>query len=154
MSSKKNWQIDRHPQILLNNCCFKCLTDPSAMKQPSSSTANKEELPGIIISSKAEMVPDQNAWFESNSTLFFLLSFFFRFLLLFSINIYLNNSYLIKYNKEREKYRVSREKIAHRILNIWINILNFYHFLHFTVAKPESITTWSFSKQCSHEFFL
>ena len=28
------------------------------MKQPSSSTANKEELPGTIISNKAEMVPD------------------------------------------------------------------------------------------------
>ena len=36
-------------------------------------------------------------------------------------------------------YRVSREKIVHPI-NIWINILNFYHFLQFTVAKTELIT--------------
>ena len=40
--------------------------------------------------------------------------------LLFSINIYLNYCYLIKCNKQQEKYRVSREKIVHRILNICI----------------------------------
>ena len=81
--------------------------------------------------------------------------FFSRFLvLLFSINIYLNNCYLIKCNKQQEKYRVSREKIVHRILNIWINNLNFYYFLQFTVGKPELITTWSFFKQRSHEFFI
>ena len=28
------------------------------MKKPSSSTANKGELPGTILSNKAEMVPD------------------------------------------------------------------------------------------------
>ena len=75
----------------------------------------------------------------------FLLSFFlffFRFFwLVISINIYLNNCYLIKCNKQQEKYRVSSEKIVHRILNIWINNLNFYHFLQFTVRKPELITT-------------
>ena len=37
---------------------FCLLTDLSAKKQPSSSTANKEELPGTIMSNKAEMVPD------------------------------------------------------------------------------------------------
>ena len=37
---------------------FVLLTDPSARKQPSSSTAKKEELPGTIMSNKAEMVPD------------------------------------------------------------------------------------------------
>ena len=69
-------------------------------------------------------------------------SFFpFLFVLLFSINIYLNNCYLIKCNKQQEKYRVSSEKIVHRILNIWINNLNFYHFLQLTVGKPELITT-------------
>ena len=62
-------------------------------------------------------------------------------MLLFSINIYLNNCYLIKCNKQQEKYRVSSEKIVHPILNIWINNLNFYHFLQFTVGKPELITT-------------
>ena len=45
-------------------------------------------------------------------------------------------------------YRVSREKIVHRILNIWINNLNFYHFLQFTVGKPELITT------CHNDHFL
>ena len=75
----------------------------------------------------------------------FLLSFFSLFFVsLFStnkyINIYLNNCYLIKCNKQQEKYRFSREKIVHRILNIWINNLNFYHFLQFTVGKPELIT--------------
>ena len=88
----------------------------------------------------------------------FLLSFFSPFFVsLFStnkyINIYLNNCYLIKCNKQQEKYRFSREKIVHRILNIWINNLNFYHFLQFTVGKPELITIWSFSKQRSHDFF-
>ena len=88
----------------------------------------------------------------------FLLSFFSLFFVsLFStnkyINIYLNNCYLIKCNKQQEKYRFSREKIVHRILNIWINNLNFYHFLQFTVGKPELITIWSFSKQRSHDFF-
>ena len=38
-------------------------------------------------------------------------------MLLFSINIYLNNCYLIKCNKQQEKYRVSSEKIVHRIFN-------------------------------------
>lgn len=65
-----------------------------------------------------------------------------------------NKCYLIKCNKQQEKYCVSRENIVHRILNIWINNLNFYYFLQFTVGKPELITTWSFSKQRSHEFFL
>ena len=75
------------------------------------------------------------------SQLFFS-SFFFLpfFVLLFSIKIYLNNCYLIKCNKQQEKYRVSREKIVHRILNIWINNLNFYHFLQFPVGKQELIT--------------
>ena len=63
------------------------------------------------------------------------------FVLLFSINIYLYICHLIKCNKQQEKYRVSRKKIVHRILNIWINNLNFYHFLQFTVGKPELITT-------------
>ena len=83
---------------------------------------------------------------------FFLFCFRF-FVLLFSINIYLNNCYLIKCNKQQEKYRFSREKIVHRILNIWINNLNFYHFLQFTVGKPELITIWSVSKQLSQSFF-
>ena len=69
----------------------------------------------------------------------FFISFFFFpfFVLLFSINIYLNKCYLKKYNKQQETYRVFREKIVHRILNILINKLNFYHFLQFTVGKPE-----------------
>ena len=69
-------------------------------------------------------------------------SFFFSpfFVFLFSINIYLNNCYFIKCNKQQEKYRVSIEKIVHRILNTWINNMNFYHFLQITVGKPESIT--------------
>ena len=71
--------------------------------------------------------------------LFFLLFSPF-FVLLYSINIYLNNCYLIKCSKQQEKYRFSREKIVYRILNIWINNLNFYHFLQFTVGKPELIT--------------
>ena len=74
--------------------------------------------------------------------------FFLVFVLLFSINIYLNNCYLLKCNKQQEKYRVSSEKIVHRILNIWINNLNFYHFLQFTVGKPELITT------CRNDHFL
>ena len=37
---------------------FLLLTDPSARKQLSSSTATKEELPGTIMSNKAEMNPD------------------------------------------------------------------------------------------------
>ena len=79
---------------------------------------------------------------------FFLFLFPFFFVLLFSINIYLNNCYLIKCNKQQEKYRVSSEKIVHRILNIWINNLNFYHFLQFTVGKPELITT------CRNDHFI
>ena len=79
----------------------------------------------------------------SNPTeLFFPTFFFFRFfVLLFSINIWLNNCYLIKGNKQQEKYCVSRENIEHRILNIWINNVNFYYFLQFTEGKPELITT-------------
>ena len=70
---------------------------------------------------------------------FFIPSFFFfpLFVLLFSINIWLNNCYLIKCNKQQEKYCVSRENIVHCILNIWINNPNFYYFLQFTVGKPE-----------------
>ena len=37
---------------------FILLTDPSAGKQHSSSMANKKELPGTIMSNKAEMVSD------------------------------------------------------------------------------------------------
>ena len=87
-----------------------------------------------------------------NSFFFFL--FFSFFVFLFSINIYLNNCYLIKCTKQQEKYRVSREKIVHLILIIWINSVNFYHFLQFTVGKPDLITTLLFSKQRFHEFFL
>ena len=72
--------------------------------------------------------------------IFFSSFFFFPFCVLFSINIYLNNCYLVKCNKQLEKYRVSREKMVHRMLDIWINNLNFYHFLQFTVGKPELIT--------------
>ena len=79
---------------------------------------------------------------------FFLLSFFSGFLLLFSINIYLNNCYLIKCNKQQEKYRVSSEKVVHNIINIWTNNLNLYHFLQFTVGKPELIKT------CGNDHFL
>ena len=61
-----------------------------------------------------------------------LFSFFFLFfpffVLLFSINIYLNNCYLIKYNERQEKYRDFREKIERRILNIWIKQSEFLSF--------------------------
>ena len=72
-------------------------------------------------------------------TEFFIPSFFFFpfFVLSFSRNIELNNCYLIKCNKEQEMYCVFRENIVHRILNIWINNLNFYYFVQFTVGKPE-----------------
>ena len=80
---------------------------------------------------------------------FFPFSFFSPLLcVVISIHIYLNNCYLIKCNKQQEEYRVSREEIAHRILNIWVNNLNFYHFLQFTVGKPELITT------CRNDHFL
>ena len=49
-------------------------------------------------------------------------------------NIYIDNCYLIKCNKPEEKYCVSRK-------NTWINNLNLYHFLQFTVGKPELIPT-------------
>ena len=52
---------------------------------------------------------------------FFLLSFLPIFVLLFSINIYLNDCYLIKRNKKQEKYHVSREKIVHLILNNYMD---------------------------------
>ena len=78
----------------------------------------------------------------------FFFFFLFFFLSLFSINIYLNDCYLTKCNKQQEKYRVSREKMVHHISNIWINNLNFYHFLQFTVGKPELITT------CHNDHFL
>ena len=66
----KNWQIDKHrflkyfwKTVVLNVSLqvlfyFVQLTDLSARKQLSSSMATKEELPGTIISNKAEMVPD------------------------------------------------------------------------------------------------
>ena len=102
-------------------------------------------LRGVVIKcSRVEpKVPD------SSPTQFFFSSFLFPrlFALLFSINIHLNNSYLIKCNKQQEKYRVSRETIVHHILNIWINNLNFYHFLQFTVGKPKFITS-------CHDHFL
>lgn len=45
----------------------------------------------------------------------FLLSLFPPFfVLLYSINIYLNNFYLIKYNEQQEKYRDFREKVERR----------------------------------------
>ena len=82
---------------------------------------------------------------SSPTKLFFSFFLFFPFfVLLFSINIYLNNCYLIKCNKQQEKYRVSNEKTVHRILNIWIN----NHFLQFTVGKPELITS------CRNDHFL
>ena len=37
------------------------------------------------------------------------------------------------------------------ISNMWINNLNFYYFLQFTVGKPALITIRLFSKQRSHE---
>ena len=60
----------------------------------------------------------------SPTQLFSSFLFFSRFfVLLLSIIIYLNNCYLINAIN-----RVSREKVVHRISNIWINNLNFYHF--------------------------
>ena len=78
------------------------------------------------------------AGFESYTTPFFLLSFFPVFLYCHFLLIY---TYLIKHNKQQEEYHLSREKIVHRILNIWINNLTFYHLLQFTAGKPELITT-------------
>ena len=43
-------------------------------------------------------------------------------------------------NKQQEKCHVSREKIVQNILNTWINDLNFYRFLQFTVRNFELIT--------------
>ena len=43
----------------------------------------------------------------------FLACFVCLFVLLFSINMYLNNYYLIKCNKQKEKYCVSRAKIVY-----------------------------------------
>ena len=93
----------------------------------------------------------RRCWVRLLYNAFFPFSFFFFprcFVLLFSIHVHLNNCYLIKCNKQQEEYRVSREQIVHRILNIWINNLNFYHFLQFTVGKPELITT------CRNDHFL
>ena len=78
------------------------------------------------------------AGFESYTTPFFLLSFVPVFLYCHFLLIY---TYLIKHNKQQEEYHVSREKIVHRIFNIWINNLTFYHLLQFTAGKPELITT-------------
>ena len=54
--------------------------------------------------------------------------------------MYLNKCYLIKRNKQEEKDCVSRAKIVYQIHFTWINNLNFYHFLQFTVGKLELIT--------------
>ena len=81
----------------------------------------------------------------------FLLSFFFFpfSVLLFSINIYLNKCYLKKCNKQQEAYRVSREKIVHRILNILIKKTEkFYHFAQFSVGKPELMDQFRFRGNC------
>ena len=43
------------PKILLKNCCFECLTSILILFRFAT---NKEELPGTIMSNKAEMVPD------------------------------------------------------------------------------------------------
>ena len=61
----------------------------------------------------------RNAGVESYSTFFLLLSFFSVFCVVVSINIYLNNCYLIKCNKQQEKYRVS---------NIPDSVLLQYHY--------------------------
>ena len=59
---------------------------------------------------------------SSPTELFFSFFLFFPFfVLLFSINIYLNNCYLIKRNKQQEKYDVSREKIVQLILNNFVD---------------------------------
>ena len=52
----KKLTVDEHfSQILLKNCCFECLTSILLLFRFA---ANKEELPGTIMSNKAEMVPD------------------------------------------------------------------------------------------------
>ena len=70
-----------------------------------------------------------------------LFSFFLFFPVFLYCHFLLIYTYLIKHNKQQEDYHVSREKIVHRILNIWINNLTFYHLLQFTAGKPELITT-------------
>ena len=67
--------------------------------------------------------------------------FFPFFVLLFFINIYLNNCYLSAINSKKSIVFPPEEgEYTAVILNIWINNLNFYHFLQFTVGKPELIT--------------
>ena len=62
-------------------------------------------------------------------------------MLLFSINIYLNNCYLIKcINKQQAKYRVSREKIVHLISNILDKQYEFLSFAPIYCEKSELIT--------------
>lgn len=109
------------------------------IKDFSPMLCNQPQWSGLV-------APSQRCWVRIPLNSFFHLSFFS--LLLFSINIYLNNCYLIKYNKQQEKYCVFSEKIVHPILNIWINNLIFYHFLQFTVGKPELKTT------CRNDHFL
>ena len=71
-----------------------------------------------------------------------ILSFFPPFfVLLFCINIYLNNCYLIKCNKQQEKISCFQKKDSTPLLNIYIDNLNFYpHFLQFIVGRPGLIT--------------
>ena len=71
--------------------------------------------------------PAEGAGFESYEVPnhFFLLSFFpvFCVVVFFSIHIYVNNCYLIKCDKQKEKYRVFREKIVH--LNLVPRVLSY-----------------------------
>ena len=130
------------PELLLH-----CLADgtvihqtithaPPAPPRPSKDVQQQQHLL-FIVRPSIEIIKSALPFFP------FLFCFVCLFVLLFSINIYLNICYLIKcINKQQAKYRVSREKIVHRILNIWINNLNFYHLLQFTYCeKSELITT-------------
>ena len=49
---------------------FLLLTDPSAGKQPFSSAASKEELPGTIMSNEVKMVPDIHEIYNFEQLLF------------------------------------------------------------------------------------
>ena len=94
----------------------------------------------ILFDSAGSLQRAEGAAFESCSSPFFLSFFFSRFSLFGLFLLICFVVFFYKYISTINSKKVMCFQRKDGILNMWINNLNFYYFLQFTVGKPALIT--------------